>query len=43
MVEIGVIHHNHRNEYVYYTHPDTEMIKLDFKQLYSVYRDMAKN
>lgn len=44
MVEVALIYHNHRNEYMCYTQQDTEIIKLDFKvQLYTVYRDMAKN
>lgn len=56
MVGEAVLYHNHRrlciillayytyNTYMYYTHQETGIIKLDLKvQLCAVYRDMAKN
>lgn len=44
MKEKGSIYLNHRNKYMYYTHQETGIIKMNFNvQLYTVYRDMAKN
>lgn len=44
MVGKGLIYHNHRNKYIYYTYQEAGIIKVDFKvQLYAVHRDMAKN